>query len=279
MANAPKPDKKTRSGFLTPGENDSPVMDTFAKVITNPADLLPHLNELRQRVTRSLLVFVVCAAIALFFSSTILAFLTRPLGGLSGMVAIEVTEPLSTVMRVTLLSGFILALPYIAYEFYMFIAPAIISPKRRLLGLSAIPLVFLLFLTGAAFAYFVFIPNALDFLLNLMGIQTQVRPASYISFVTGVMFWIGLSFEFPLVIFVLASIGWVKSETLIKHWRIAVVIIAIVAAAITPTIDPINMGIIMLPLVILYFFGAFLAKIAQRGRSQRKQAEQAESNV
>jgi sec-independent protein translocase protein TatC len=279
MASAPeKPTKPSRS-FFTEGEQDSSVTDAFAKAVTNPSDLLPHLNELRVRVTRMLLVYVVCAAFALFFSQQILTFLTRPLGGLSGMVAIEVTEPLSTVMRVTLLSGFVLALPYIAYEFYMFIAPAIISPRRRVLGLIAIPLIFLLFIGGAAFAYYVFLPNALDFLLNLMGIQTQVRPASYISFVTSIMFWVGLSFEFPLIIFVLASVGWVKSETLIKHWRVAVVIIAIAAAAITPTIDPLNMSLIMLPLIILYFFGAFLASIAQRARSQRQQPENAETNA
>jgi sec-independent protein translocase protein TatC len=119
-----------------------------------------------------------------------------------------------------------------------------------------------------AFAYFVMLPAALPFLLNFMGIATIPRPSSYIKFVTGIMFWLGVAFEFPLVIYLLARLGLVRAEMLQQQWRLAIVIIAIVAAVITPTVDPVNMSLVMGPMIVLYFLSIFLAKIAQRGRAR-----------
>ena len=117
------------------------------------------------------------------------------------------------------------------------------------------------------FAYFIMLPAAIPFLVTFMGIPTQLRPSNYVRFVTGIMFWLGIAFEFPLVIYVLARIGLIQAKLLLEHWRLAVVIIAIIAAAITPTIDPVNMALVMGPLVALYFLSIFLAFLAQRGRS------------
>jgi sec-independent protein translocase protein TatC len=80
------------------------------------------------------------------------------------------------------------------------------------------------------------------------------------------MFWVGIAFEFPLIIFVLANVGLVKADMLIKQWRIAIVAIAVIAAAITPTVDPVNMSMVMFPMIGLYFLSIGLAKIAQRRR-------------
>jgi sec-independent protein translocase protein TatC len=80
------------------------------------------------------------------------------------------------------------------------------------------------------------------------------------------MFWIGIAFEFPLVIYVLTAIGFVKPRVLAKQWRIAVVIISILAAAITPTVDPVNMGLVMLPMILLYFISIILSYVAYAGR-------------
>jgi sec-independent protein translocase protein TatC len=131
----------------------------------------------------------------------------------------------------------------------------------------AIPAVVIFFLGGMMFAYFVMLPTAIPFLLNFLGMTPQIRPSSYISFTTGLMFWVGIAFEFPLVIFVLAGVGLVKAKTLAQQWRLAVVIIAIVAAAITPTVDPVNMSLVMGPMILLYFLSIGLAAIAQRGRA------------
>jgi sec-independent protein translocase protein TatC len=171
-----------------------------------------------------------------------------------------------------LLCGFAIALPYIVLELWLFAAPGL-SKNSRIFGLAAIPIAALFFLGGLAFAYFVMLPTAIPFLVNFMGMQTELRPSSYIKFVTGVMFWIGVAFEFPLVIYVLARLGFVSARVLANQWRLAVVILAVVSAAITPTVDPVNMAIVMGPMLVLYFISIGLAFLAQRGRTMPAQAE------
>ena len=243
---------------------DEPVGEAFSKAIDNPQELLFHLDALRKHLFRSVAALALTTAIAFMFNQKILEFLTRPIpGGMDSMVAIEVTEPIGTVMRVSLLTGFAIAFPYIALEIWMFVAPGL-HLRSRLWSLLAIPVATSFFLGGMAFAYFVMLPAALPFLLNFMGIETIPRPASYIQFITTILFWIGVAFEFPLVIFLLAKIGLIHAKTLQQQWRIAIVVIAIISALITPTIDPVNMALVMGPMIFLYFFSIFLAKIARR---------------
>jgi sec-independent protein translocase protein TatC len=260
------------NSFFNEDIEDIPLPDTFARTIESPAGVLPHLDALRKHLTRSVIAIAVATALSFIFFQQILEILSAPLeGGIESLVAIEVTEPIGTVMRVSLLSGFAISFPYIAFEIWAFIAPGI-SPRARKFSMLAIPIATFFFLGGMAFAYYVMMPAALPFLLNFGGIYTIPRPSSYIKFVTSLMFWIGVAFEFPLVIFLLASLGWVKSEMLQQQWRIAVVIIAVVAALITPTIDPVNMTLVMGPLIILYFFSILLAKIAEGRRRQREKS-------
>jgi len=254
--------------FFTQDVEDSPLADSFQKTVENPQEFLVHLDTLRKHLLRSLLVLAIAVALAFTFNPQILAFLARPLeGGMESMVAIEVTEPISTVMRVSLLTGFAIAFPYIALELWLFIAPGL-KPRSRLFGLFAIPAATFLFIGGMAFAYFIMLPTAIPFLLNFMGISTVPRPSSYIKFVAGIMFWIGIAFEFPLVIYILAKLGIVRAKTLAQQWRLAIVIIAVIAALVTPTVDPVNMSIVMVPLIILYFFSIGLAAIAQKRNIQ-----------
>jgi len=89
--------------------------------------------------------------------------------------------------------------------------------------------------------------------------------------VTGLMLWIGLFFEFPLVIYILTSIGFVRPHVLLQQWRLAVVVIAIIAAAVTPTVDPVNMGLVMLPMTLLYFISIGLSYFAYAGRLRREE--------
>jgi sec-independent protein translocase protein TatC len=132
-----------------------------------------------------------------------------------------------------------------------------------------IPLAALFFIGGMAFTYYMLLPSALPFLLNFMGIQAELRPQSYFSFITGLMFWIGLAFEFPLVVYILTGMGLIQPDALRRQWRIAVMIIAVAAAAITPTVDPVNMGLVMLPMSLLYFVSIGLSYIASAGRRAR----------
>ncbi len=170
-------------------------------------------------------------------------------------------------MRVSLLTGFAIALPYIILELVFFIGEGLHRSTRLFLIFFVVPFSTLLFIGGMAFAYFIMLPVAVPFLLNILNFTTSVRASSYVKFVTGVMFWMGVVFEFPMVIFIIAKLGWIRASTLAHQWRLAILIIAVVAAAITPTVDPINMAIVMGPMILLYFFSIGLAYIAQSGRT------------
>jgi len=131
------------------------------------------------------------------------------------------------------------------------------------------PIALLLFVGGIAFAYFVMLPVALPFMFNFMGMQTNPRPSNYFSFITNIMFWIGLFFELPLVAFLLADFGILKAEMLISQWRLAFVSIAVLAAVITPTTDIVNMAIVMIPMFLLYLISILLVFLAERNRGKK----------
>jgi len=252
-------------------EEDHSLVDTFSSLATESdvrASLWDHIEALRMHLLRAVLSLVVTVIISFSFTQKIIEFLAQPVGGLDKLKAIEVTESVGVFMRAALLSGIALALPYIAFEFWLFAAPGL-KPRERKYGLAGIPLAALFFLGGMLFCYFVLLPSALNFLLNFMGIQAELRPSSYFSFVTGLMFWIGVAFEFPLVIYILTSVGFVKPQVLAQQWRLAIVIISIAAAAITPTVDPVNMSLVMIPMSLLYFLSIGLSYIAYAGRNNR----------
>ncbi|RME07416.1 MAG: twin-arginine translocase subunit TatC [Anaerolineae bacterium] len=253
--------------FFSIEPEDAPIPEAIAKTIQQPRGLLEHLTVLRKHLFYALIALVITTGTAFAYLEDLVAWLTKPIGGIQSLQAIEVTEPLGVAMRVVLLAGFAAALPYIAFEFYLFAAPGL-TVRGRIRGLLALPLVTIFFLAGMAFAYYVMLPAALPFLIHFLGIPAAIRPASYIRFTTGLMFWIGVAFQFPLVIYALAAMGLVKARMLAEQWRLAVVLIAVLAAAITPTIDPINMALVMGPMIVLYFLSIGLAYLAQGGRAR-----------
>lgn len=264
--------------FLNAEPEEHPLADVLTGVITDQSVrqfVWAEIETLRRHILRAVLVLVLTVSLSFSFTEKILAFLAVPIGGLSALKAIEVTESIGVFMRIALFSGIAIALPYIAFEIWLFAAPGL-RPRERKFGLVGIPLATLLFLSGMAFSYYMLLPTALPFLLNFMGIQAELRPASYFTFVTGLMFWIGIAFEFPLVIYVLTAIGLIKPQVLAQQWRLAVVLIAILAAAITPTVDPVNMSLVMLPMTLLYFVSIGLSFIAYAGRKRSQSAPLAE---
>lgn len=228
-------------------------------------NLMEHITELRRRLLIALATVVVTTVIAMAFGEQMIKILATPVGGVEQLVSIEVTENIGVFMRVSLLGGFIGALPMILYQIIAFVMPGLTKSEQRGL-LIAIPFATLLFVAGVGFAYYVMLPAALPFLINFLGIETTPRLSNYFKFITNLMFWIGISFEIPLVIYVLARLGIVNAKGLAKQWRIAIVVIAVVSAVVTPTPDPINMGLLMLPLFLLYWLSVLLAVIAGRRR-------------
>jgi len=260
--------------FLNDEPDEHALMDVVSGVVTDKdirQAMWDQIEDLRKHILRALIGLTLAVIISFLFTNHLIHYLTLPLeGGLESLKAIEVTESVGVFMKVALLSGVAIALPYIAFEFWYFAAPGL-RPSSRKFGLLAIPLATLLFISGMAFAFYVMMPTALPFLINFMGIQAELRPQSYFNFVTGVMFWIGIAFEFPLVIYALTAIGYIKPKVLAEQWRIAIILIAVIAAAITPTVDPVNMALVMAPMSVLYFISIGLSFIAYRGRIRQQQ--------
>jgi len=243
--------------------DDPPLAETISRTFEDPSLLVEHIEALRGHLLRALAGLIIGIVIASFAASAILDWLAMPVGGREALQAIEVTETIGVFMRIAFIAGLSIASPYIGLELYLFVRPGLKRKERRLV-LAVIPAALLLFVGGMAFAYDVMLPAALPFLLNFLDIQTNVRPASYFRFVTGVMFWIGVSFQFPLVIYLLARLRLIRARVLLEGWRFAIVGIAVLAAAVTPTIDPINMALVMGPMTLLYFISIGLARLAER---------------
>jgi sec-independent protein translocase protein TatC len=262
--------KKARN-FMAEEPDERPLTDTLATTFRQPGTLIEHIEALRKHLLRMVVGLIIGVVIAAIFSRQLIALIAKPIGGVEKLQAIEVTESVGVYMLVALVGGVALALPYIAFELWLFIAPGL-HARARWMGLVGIPLALVFFLGGVAFSYFMLLPTALPFLLNFMDIQTIPRISSYVNFVTGLLFWIGIAFEFPLVIYMITLMGLIKPHQLAKQWRIAVIIIAILAAAITPTVDPVNMALVMLPMVLLYFISIGLSFLAGAGRKPKKKA-------
>lgn len=230
-------------------------------VLENPAGLIPHLSELRTRLVHSLVGIVLATGVASLLTEQFLRVLTQPIGGLGAIQAIRVTESISVFFRLALTAGIILAAPYVISQLWIFIAAGLKPAERRWFYLL-FPFALILFFSGVAFAYGVMLPAAVPFLVSFMGISAIPTLDDYVQFVTSVLLWVGISFELPLVIFLLAKAKLVTAAALARHWRIAIVGIAILAAVVTPTGDPVNMGIVILPLIVLYLLSILLALLA-----------------
>jgi len=225
--------------------------------------IFSHLEELRDRLIKSLLALAAGTAIAFAFTTPIMRFLIAPAG--ITPVFLRPTEMFLTYFRVSMLAGVILAMPVIVYQFMRFAWPGLAGSERNYLVL-VVPAATVSFVAGVAFTYYVLLPYALRYLISFGGDLAEAKWAigDYITFVATLLFWSGMIFETPLIIFVLARLRIVTPEFLSKNRRIAVLIIAIIAAVITPTPDPFNMGLVMLPLLLMYELGILLAKLAYR---------------
>ncbi len=249
---------RNRQTLRAPVEDGSDLGALFE----SPSSLLPHLLELRTRLANSLFAILVSTAISALITNTVLAVLAEPIGGLDKLQVIEVTESIHVYFQVSLTVGIILASPFIIAQLWIFIAAGLKPAERRWFYLL-FPFAFILFLAGVSFAYFVMLPVAVPFLTGFIGIRTNPRLENYVGFVTSILLWVGVCFEMPLVVFLLAKAGVVTAGQLARYWRIAIVVISIVAAVVTPTPDPINMGIVAAPLLLLYALSIILALFAR----------------
>ena len=231
--------------------------------------LREHLDELRRRLIIAA-VFVALATMAAFvFRDPILAFLLEPGFGQRDEkpIATEVLEVVGVTFKVTLMAGFAAALPVVLYQAVRFVSPGLTGRERAYLVIL-IPGVLLAFAAGAAFAYYVLLPPALAFLFEFgsANVDPEIRVASYVNVVTSLMFWMGVMFQLPIAMFLLARLGVVSPQWLGRFRRYAVVLAFVAAAVITPTFDPVNQTLVAVPIVVLYEVGILLARLGSRMR-------------
>jgi len=240
------------------GEVEGPVLSIFG-----------HLNELRIHLTRAALAVLVTTVVSFAFAERLLEFLLRPYAASrpegAALQTLRPTEGIETYFRIALLSGLIIAMPIILVEFWRFIQPALHRHERRYIYFF-VPSALLLFGLGIAFAWYVLAPAAIYFLANFMTdiFRAEWTGQEYISFVTRLLLWIGLAFQMPIIIYFVSRVGLVTAKTLRQQWRVAVVGVAVLAAIITPSIDPVTMLLTMAPLVVLYLLSIGLAAIGYR---------------
>lgn len=232
-----------------------------------PQPLVTHLREIRNRLIKAVLALVIASGVAFFFAQTVFfPLLILPAGDLKPIYT-EVTELLATYVKVSLLAGLVITLPYIVFQFVMFVRPALMPTERRFLYL-ALPGVSGSFITGLLFGYFVLLPPALNFLLTFGSdiAEPNIRIGNYVSVVTTLLLWLGLTFELPFLLYLLSRLGIVTPQALAKHRRWAIVLAFVMGAIITPTFDPLNQSLVAVPIILLYEVGTQLSKLAWRQR-------------
>ncbi len=227
-----------------------------------------HLNEIRQRLTISVLTVVLTTVVTLVFASTILDYLLEP-----GREAFPEFRPIYTELlgfvgayiKISLMLGVAGAMPVIVYQIYAFIHPGLTREEQKWI-LPVVALATVAFACGGAFAFFIGWPPALGFLLNFGQelAEPQVRINNYIDMLTRFVFWTGIVFELPLFLMGLGALGLVNSRRLMGFWRWAIIGSFLLAALITPSIDPVTQTFVAVPTLGLYALGIILVRLVEK---------------
>lgn len=223
--------------------------------------LVEHLDELRARLIVCILVFTVALALCFWQNNLILDIAAGPLpDDQDQLITLSVTEPFTTTITVSAYGALILSLPIVLWQLYAYILPAFSTTERRVV-LPILLLFPVLFLAGLAFAYFIVMPAAVNFLLDFNDDQfnTQLRAREYYGFFSMTELACGLLFQLPLAILAVTRLGIVRVEQLRENRRYAYLAMAILAAML-PGVDPITMLIEMVPLLVLYELSILLAR-------------------
>ena len=216
---------------------------------------LDHLEELRWRIIKSLIAVVIFTIIAFLFSDQILKFLllsTRHLKHQFQLQVLKVQTVFIIKLELAIITGIIFALPVIFYQIWAFVAPGLMENERRYV-IPVILFATISFIVGAAFAFFVIIPFALDFFLGLVpeNVKNNIALDFYFGFVARLVLVFGIVFELPVVSLLLTKLGILTPKILRRYRRYAIVIIFVLAAILTPP-DPTTQLLLAIPLVVLY---------------------------
>jgi sec-independent protein translocase protein TatC len=244
-----------------------------------------HLSELRKRLINSLAALVVGAFIGVYLSKYLIDWVTRPivkaLKDAGQNPHLFYTHPagyLNLYLTLGVYLGIVLAAPYVLYQIWLFVAPALYKHERSAIS-GFVATTFFLFLGGIAFGYMVALPYMLKFLVSFQGtvgpIEPMITTNDYFDLVLMVLMGFGIVFELPILVFFLSLFGIVTPQFLWGNIRYAIAIISIVAAVITPSPDATTMLIFMAPMVVLYLVSIGVSAAVVRRRNKRRASEQA----
>ncbi len=253
---------------LTPAPVD--VVETSAAVSADAADgekvmtLVDHLGELRNRIVVVLVAVAIGSALGFWLAPNIIAFLKAPLSTDKPLVFTGLGDAFFINLKISLVFGFILAMPVILYEVWAFVSPGLTQKERRL-AWPWVPLALFFFVLGVVVAYLI-LPYASGFLLGFQSkdLQALITAEAYFGFVTMLFLVFGLAMEFPIVLVLLSKVGIVSSAALAARRRQALLVIAIVAAIATPGGDPISPVILGVTMYVLYEVSIQLVRITGR---------------
>ena len=256
-----KASQLVRGGPLVPIDQNAPEEELEEEELE--MTLVEHLDELRGRIIKAVLGLVVATAVAFIFTPQLLAWLLAP-SGLPDLVFTQPAEAFLMYFQVSLMAGIGLASPWIFSQIMAFVLPAMTRREKRIFW-TALPFVVVFFVIGVVFGYFVTLPFALRYLLGftLNGVfRPLITADAYLGFVTTILFWMGLAFELPIIIWILAKLGLARTPRLVSFRKYAILAAFIIAAVITPTPDPLNQALVAIPLWILYEIGIVFSRFA-----------------
>lgn len=231
-------------------KQDQPETQSETELDDGSMSLVEHLAELRSRLIKCLIAVALGSLVGYYFLDPIMHYLTEPAGKLYYM---QPSEAFFTYLKVSIAVGFLVALPVIFYQVWRFFLPALTQRERILVGIL-VPSSVILFFIGLAFSFFFVLPAAVKFFMGFSNTELEAifSVDKYFDFVIWFVLPFGFVFELPLVIILLARMGFVTSKFLGKYQRIVVFLSFVVAAIITPTPDVFTQSMIALPTILLY---------------------------
>jgi len=224
---------------------------------------LDHLEELRKRIFYSLIALCVAAVVGFFFSQRVLDLLTRPVPNL---VFLAPAEAFVVQLKVALVTGLFLAAPVIFYQFWRFVRPALQKHEVKYLGVAVV-VSSVLFAVGVAFAYLVVVPVAMKFLLSFESpkLHAMISISEFVGTVGAFLLACGVIFQLPVIMFFMTKLGVITPKLLMKNQRIAVVLVFIVAAILSPP-DVFSQILMAIPLLVLFELGVLASLLAKPRR-------------
>jgi sec-independent protein translocase protein TatC len=253
-----------------PAQPDPTIVAPVADEPGGRMSFFDHLVDLRKRLINAAIAIAIGAGIGLALSKHFIAFIVRPMQEALRANHMEdrlyFTSPagyMGLVINLGLYLGVVLAMPFVLYQIWLFVAPGLYKHERNAVS-GFIFSSMVLFLTGIAFGYYVMLPQTLIRFATDGPVKPLISINEYFDLILIVLVGLGVIFELPVLIFILSLFGIVTPKFLLKNFRYAMLIITVVAAVVTPTPDATTMLVFMAPMIVLYFLGVFVSYLVLR---------------